>query len=62
MAFLARYPGVCPACDERFEAGEPVRFDADGVVHESCDAVPRDLTPAEVCTHCWLEKPCGCDD
>jgi hypothetical protein len=64
MAFDARYPGVCASCGERIKVGDLIRSTDDGYVHEDCDdpmylPVTRKV---EVCTTCWLEKPCECDD
>lgn len=36
MTFLARYPGKCGACDERFSEGDPIRFKDNEYVHDDC--------------------------
>lgn len=64
--FAARYAGTCPDCLERVRVGDTVRFnDGNRVVHDVC--VPElsrlDLKPnEEVCTVCWLVKPCECEE
>jgi hypothetical protein len=59
-AFLARYPGTCQDCGDTFEAGEFIRYDDDDqVVHNRCRMLRK---PAELCTVCFLEKPCPCED
>ena len=36
-AFWARYPGVCPECDEEIEPGDMIRYGMDGrYVHAEC--------------------------
>jgi hypothetical protein len=63
MSFEAKYASTCASCDERIRPGELVAYiqgPDHELVHDECHAKPR--KPAEVCTTCWLEKPCGCDD
>jgi hypothetical protein len=58
--FDARYRGHCNTCDEPIEVGDQLRYEDDEVVHGTCKETVRALR--EVCSTCWLEKPCGCDD
>ena len=59
-AFEAKYHGRCDACDERIIPGEHVRYSEDDeIVHNRCEDY---AAPVEVCSHCWLTKPCDCED
>jgi hypothetical protein len=58
--FTARYRGRCDNCGEPIEVGDQLRYEGDEVVHVACVEIP--LAKREVCTECWLEKPCPCDD
>lgn len=68
--FEAKFGGVCDACDERIAPGQMVRYSEDydngSPIHDDCDSieaitdVDRDAA-REVCTDCWLLKPCGCE-
>jgi hypothetical protein len=64
VSFLAKYPGVCSACDERFPVNTEVEYDADNdLVHVDCPAlIPA--APRAVCPHCFMELPitgkCSC--
>jgi hypothetical protein len=62
--FKAKYGGRCAAeCGEQIRPGNDVVYVDDQLVHVGCEE--RALTPrrpAVVCTECWLEKPCECDD
>jgi hypothetical protein len=64
--FPARYPGACPACDERIREGDLIRFtEGNYTVHDDCDAIPsRDPLAAAhpVCQVCWLTHPAGACD
>lgn len=68
MTFLAKYPGVCAACDERFPAETEVEYDSDGdLVHVDCPALVRSpLANRGVCPQCFMELPvsgrCSCRD
>jgi hypothetical protein len=68
MAITAQFDGGdCRDCLEPIEVGQqivPKEIDGRRVwVHEVCPASGWDPRPgAEVCTECWLEKPCGCED
>lgn len=62
MTFTARYPGRCPGCGERIEPGDMVKREDLDVVHADCDDVLPDLAPKPVCSVCFVERPCECDD
>lgn len=67
--FVARYPGKCADCGERFEKGAWVRYEEADVVHVDCareSRQPGDLRPPDaerfgsrVCPTCWLTS-CDC--
>ena len=59
MSFSARYRGWCSSCGEQIEVGDLLTYEADGAVHVQCPVLD---SRAQVCTTCWLEKPCTCDD
>lgn len=62
MSFEAKYRGHCDECDEPIEVGDTLTYLDDVAVHLHCKEVPlRHRRPEEVCTECWLIKPCGCD-
>jgi hypothetical protein len=62
-AFVARYGGRCGGCSERIKPGEQVVYVDDELAHVDCEqwAIENADQP-EVCTTCWLEKPCPCED
>lgn len=61
MSFQAKYGGNCGACGERIHVGDLATYSDDVVVHADCeDSQPE--RKVEVCTICWLTKPCECDD
>jgi hypothetical protein len=65
VTFTAMYKGVCPGCGDAIEPGEEAAYDEGVVVHADCAGRARVRVarkPAEVCTSCWLERPCPCDD
>lgn len=66
MTFRAMYRGVCAACGDDIAAGDEVGYRDGALVHDDCDDVPvrgrAVRPPAPVCTSCWLERPCPCDD
>ena len=70
MGFEARYEGQCSECGERIHMGDEIEYASAATerpvlyVHTVCPGDPRvDLRPSEeVCTVCWLVKPCGCED
>lgn len=66
MSFEAKYPGVCSACEERINVGDEVAWaygedNEHVVIHDECHALPE-RKAAVVCTTCFIEKPCTCDD
>lgn len=63
MTFTACYHGACHACGEHVNPGDQVTWVDDEIVHTDCDTptgrpVPP---PAEICTDCWVTKPCWCE-
>lgn len=63
-ALRARFGGRCGGgCGERIVPGDTIVYVDDEVVHVACegDAI-RPARRAPVCSNCWLEKPCSCDD
>jgi len=63
MSFLAKYSGVCAACDERFPVEAEVEYDTDGdLVHVDCPTLIH--PPREICPSCFMELPvsgrCSC--
>lgn len=63
MGFEAKYGGGCAGCPERIVPGQLVTFVDDELVHVGCEeGVPPERPAPEVCTECWLEKPCGCGE
>lgn len=65
MGFTARYDTTCSECLGRIREGDLItRTEADdGWMHLECPDDPAvTLRPSEeVCTTCWLVKPCGCE-
>lgn len=59
--FTARYHSTCSACEGHISPGDTARWLDDEVVHALCDDTAPHATPAEVCTDCWMAKPCWCD-
>ena len=65
-AISARFYSTCARCEKPISIGDAIVPDPlDGAsatwVHERCPV--RDLEHKNpVCTDCWLEKPCPCDD
>lgn len=68
MTIRARYSGVCPDCDEKWQPGDLIRSRPVGAEHREtwhhahCPDVPdpESLRPGEtVCTDCWLVHPEG---
>lgn len=66
MTFKAMYKGVCGSCGDPIEPGDEVGYSDGQLVHGDCEGAPVrgrvERKPAEVCTSCWLERPCPCDD
>jgi len=64
--FTAQFHGICAACGIYIVPGESCAYNEDGkVVHARiCDPYTRrvEQRSAEVCTTCWLTKPCECDE
>lgn len=64
-AFVARFEGTCTSCFDPIEGGDRVLYVDDDLVHEACEGRAMS-TPVErvavVCTSCFIEKPCGCED
>jgi len=62
-AFEAKFGGKCTGCGTRIIPGEQVVYVEDELVHLECEPwALRKSVPADVCTTCWLEKPCPCED
>lgn len=72
MAFKAKYAGRCDDCRAPIHVGQEVEYKGLGeqrtLVHVVCDEPGDDhLTDLdrdakrEVCTECWLLKPCVCE-
>jgi hypothetical protein len=63
MSWTAKYPGRCPECRWPITVGDIVaRNDDAEVVHLGCQFEAPVRKPAEVCSHCFMEKPCPCED
>lgn len=64
MSFLARYVGICRACDDTISVGDDVRYNLRAeIVHVACPDPTSSAQPGEtVCPVCWLIHPEGeCD-
>lgn len=60
-SFTARYGGTCPSCENPIRPGDEVQYDEDDALHHVlCYTINRPAPP--ICTQCWMQKPCGCDD
>lgn len=61
IIFNARYPGRCGTCAHPIEAGDPVRYADDTLVHSDCaDTTPAPRAAPEIaCPRCWLTS-CDC--
>ena len=62
--FTARYRGRCAGCDEEIEPGQSVAYVDDDLVHAGCGTggyAKPGSKKEEVCTTCWLIKPCECE-
>jgi hypothetical protein len=62
MAFPARHPGRCPACEGSIRAGDLITMTDDGAMHANCDDATVAERPVVVCERCWLARPCECDE
>lgn len=60
--FEARYGGTCGACDERIHVGDLATYAEDVIVHVDCESSARPERKPEVCTQCWMTKPCDCEE
>jgi hypothetical protein len=62
--FEAAYAGTCSACEEPIRPGDRVLYVRDELVHAGCaDGAPvARVKKEEVCTECWLIKPCDCEE
>lgn len=59
----AQFAGVCTDCGGRIHVGDDILWAPEsGARHETCPDTPSiELRPnEEVCTECWLVKPCDC--
>ena len=57
MTIQARYSGVCPECDERWQPGDLIRADEDRQwKHVVCPDAPLEREHP-VCQTCWLTHP-----
>ena len=61
MTFEARYHGSCGTCGEHICPGDSCEWVDDEIVHALCETPAAPTKPAEVCTDCWMTKPCWCD-
>lgn len=64
MTLMARYPGECPECGERWRAGDYIRADEGEREwkHAVCPDAIADRLIHPVCQVCWLTHPAGvCD-
>jgi len=53
----AQFETDCAECGYVIRRGQLIEMTPDGFwQHSRCPA------PAPICTQCWLEKPCGCED
>ena len=60
--FLAKWGGLCGACYDHIEPGDRVQYVNDDLVHVDCEPFEVPDEKAVVCTTCWIQKPCECDD
>ena len=59
--FEAKYSGTCDACMERIRIGDLATYAEDNTVHADCEDSFQPERQAEVCSTCWLTKPCDCE-
>lgn len=62
MAFTARYAGKCSECGESFPPGTKVETNPERPASYRHEVCPPDRPAGEVCSSCFLVKPCPCDD
>lgn len=63
MSLIAAFPGTCVECAGEIVEGDYITGALDGYVHAECkgdDDFPARAT--ELCTTCFLETPCFCDN
>ena len=61
MSFLAQYHGTCGECGEHISPGEEIQSTLAGeYIHVECEPNTAHRHE-EVCTKCFLIKPCECD-
>ena len=64
--FTARYRGRCLPGHDMIEPGDLIEYTHhQGVLvptHVECAGLDRPQAPREVCTTCFMEKPCPCED
>ncbi len=62
MSFRAEYGGQCYICEERIHVGDVTTYYGVEVGHFDCEESSQPERKAEVCTQCWLTKPCECEE
>ncbi|MCI2958217.1 hypothetical protein MN032_10960 [Agromyces atrinae] len=67
MSFPAQYAGRCRKCREEIAEGDLIQSSDEhgGYIHEACEGAThptRADEAREVCTDCFVLKPCGCDE
>ncbi len=63
MAFPARYPGRCRACEGSIRIDDQIRMTDDGPVHDNCaEDVFSHHHDVPACPVCWLTHPEGACD
>lgn len=63
MSFEAQYAGTCGVCDDRIHVGDLITYALDDVLtHVDCEAHAQAERKTEICTKCWLTKPCDCEE
>ena len=60
--FEARFGGICGSCTERIHRGDLATYAEDVVVHADCEDSAQPERKVEVCTQCWLTRPCDCEE
>lgn len=61
VVIQARYSGVCPECEERWQPGDLIRADEYQWMHAVCPDTPPEREHP-VCQTCWLTHPEGACD
>lgn len=72
MSFPARYPGLCPSCEERWQPGDLIRADrttSEGLprwTHAVCPDARAEPLHGKQCPDCHLTMPltgiCDCKE